>query len=48
MTLGIEPEVEDRPVETGGVVLDRPDVVAEVRAAFEEYERALVGPTSRC
>jgi hypothetical protein len=26
----------------GGAVLDRPDVVADVRAAFERYERALV------
>ena len=25
-----------------GVALDRPDVVAEVRAAFDRYERALV------
>ncbi|MGZ8751142.1 MAG: oxalurate catabolism protein HpxZ [Pseudonocardia sp.] len=42
MTLGIEPGVEDRPVGNDGAVLDRPDVVAEVRAAFDEYERALV------
>jgi hypothetical protein len=26
-----------------GAVLDRPDVVAQVRAAFARYERALVG-----
>jgi len=41
MTLGIEPGVEDRPVGIDGAVLDRPDVVAAVRAAFEGYERAL-------
>ena len=35
MTLGIEPEVED------GAVLDLPEVLTQVRAAFERYERAL-------
>lgn len=35
MTVGIERGVED------GAVLDRPDVVAEVGAAFERYETAL-------
>ena len=35
MTVGIERGVEE------GAVLDRPDVVAEVGAAFERYETAL-------
>jgi hypothetical protein len=39
MTVGIRPGVE----EGNGAVLDRPDVVAPVRAAFERYETALAG-----
>ena len=35
MTLGTEPEVED------GAVLGLPEVLTQVRAAFERYERAL-------
>ena len=36
MTVEVEPGVEN------GTVLDRPEVVAQVGAAFERYERALV------
>jgi hypothetical protein len=36
MTVEVEPGVEN------GAVLDRPEVVAQVGAAFERYERALV------
>ena len=43
MTVGVEPGVEGGPVPNdGAAVLDRPDVVAQVRAVFERYERALV------
>ena len=49
MTAGIETgpaagRVEGGPAEAavGGAVLDRPEVVAEVRAAFARYEQALV------
>jgi len=36
MTVEVEPGVEN------GAVLDRPEVIAQVGAAFERYERALV------
>ena len=43
MTVGVEPGVEGGTVpNAGAAVLDRPDVVAQVRAVFERYERALV------
>jgi hypothetical protein len=38
VTVGIRASVEDGT----GAVLDGPDVLAEVRAAFERYERALI------
>jgi hypothetical protein len=38
VTVGIRALVEDGT----GAVLDGPDVLAEVRAAFERYERALI------
>jgi hypothetical protein len=44
MTVQIEPGLAGGPAEQGeAAVLDRPDVVAEVRAVFARYERALVG-----
>lgn len=43
MTVGVAAGVEGGPVPTdGAAVLDRPEVVAQVAAAFARYERALV------
>ena len=43
MTVEVEPGVGNGAVQDGdGAVLDRPDVVAQVRAVFERYEQALV------
>jgi Protein of unknown function (DUF3225) len=43
MTVEVERPVEGCPVpDDGAALLDRPEVVAQVRAAFARYERALV------
>ena len=43
MTVEVEPGVGNGSAEShGGAVLDHPEIVAQVRAAFERYERALV------
>ena len=43
MTVEVEPGVGNDPVpNNGAAVLDHPDVVGQVRAVFERYERALV------